>query len=307
MSSTSARPDVPEDAPPAVLFRLSYRTNEKYRSGFRDCDSPRDIVQSMRGWWELDPREVERLGIEHAVAFHQGVTRAVVEIDRWKWLEVKDDDHHRKRVDDLGHDFDSCAWPAKQGIRWAFDVKSDRADDDVWDAWVGLDGKRVPDRLYHTITSYWPASTVDSPHDLLGKALKLLGEGLQPTIESVFAEADDDWLERLRRKHRILTSYRGDVSPQDPYIALNLLISEWETVSPLFSWTDRDFVETLVDDRNRWAHFDEETNAEIVLEAVGDIITLLKGVGAKAEATRADSIRRALELQVDPLEVLEGA
>ena len=239
MPSTSARPGVPEDAPPAVLFRLSYRTNEKHRSGFRKNDSLRDIVQSMRGWWELDPREVERLGIEHA--------------------------------------------------------------------WVGHGGKRVPSRLYLTITSYWPASPVGRPHDLLGKALQLLGEGLQPTIESVFAEADDDWLEHLRRKHRILPSFKGDMSPQDPYVALNLLISEWEAVSPLFSWTDRDLVETLVDDRNRWAHFDEEADAEIVLEAVGDIITLLKGVGADAEATRADSIRRALELQVDPLEVLEGA
>ena len=35
MLDVSGLPEVPEEAPPPVLFRLSYRTNEKYRSGFR--------------------------------------------------------------------------------------------------------------------------------------------------------------------------------------------------------------------------------------------------------------------------------
>lgn len=36
-------------------------------------------MASMRGCWELDPDEVKSLNITHAVAFHRGVTRAVVE------------------------------------------------------------------------------------------------------------------------------------------------------------------------------------------------------------------------------------
>ena len=51
-------PSVPDDAPPAILFRLSYRAREDHRSGYRPGDDRERIVASMRGWWELGPDEV---------------------------------------------------------------------------------------------------------------------------------------------------------------------------------------------------------------------------------------------------------
>ncbi|WP_423916503.1 hypothetical protein [Candidatus Poriferisodalis sp.] len=65
-------PQVPEDAPPAVLFRLSYRTDNTARGGFRDSDSGARVVDAMRGWWELNPEDIKALNIKYAVAFHDG-------------------------------------------------------------------------------------------------------------------------------------------------------------------------------------------------------------------------------------------
>ncbi len=55
MTDADAQPDVPDDAPPAILIRLSYRAHESHRSGYRPGDDRERIVASMRGWWELDP------------------------------------------------------------------------------------------------------------------------------------------------------------------------------------------------------------------------------------------------------------
>ncbi|WP_420445841.1 hypothetical protein [Candidatus Poriferisodalis sp.] len=50
MSENDEIPDVPDDAPPAILFRLSYRAIESHRSGYRPGDDRDRIVASMRGW-----------------------------------------------------------------------------------------------------------------------------------------------------------------------------------------------------------------------------------------------------------------
>lgn len=44
----------------------------------------------------------------------------------------------------------------------------------VEEAWIGQDGKRVPASMRDTIVAFWPASPVDSPRDLVGKALEHL-------------------------------------------------------------------------------------------------------------------------------------
>ena len=69
MTDADAVSNVPNDAPPAVLFRLSYRANESHRSGYRPGDDKERIIASMRGWWELDP-------------------------DSWKWRFVPGSDHN---------------------------------------------------------------------------------------------------------------------------------------------------------------------------------------------------------------------
>ncbi|MCY4516603.1 MAG: hypothetical protein OXB99_05105, partial [Acidimicrobiaceae bacterium] len=61
MNASDEIPQVPDDAPPAILCRLSYRANEDHRSGYRPGDKPERIVASMRGWWELDPDEAKSL------------------------------------------------------------------------------------------------------------------------------------------------------------------------------------------------------------------------------------------------------
>lgn len=300
MTTTHQLPEVPEEAPPAILFRLSYRTNEQYRSGFRESDSPHRVVQSMRGWWELDPRVVQRLGIEHAVAFHRGITRAVVAINRWKWLEVEGDGHHREPVDNQGRDFDACTWPQAPSVRWGFDVPSEPPSDDVLDAWLGERGKRVPDRLYHTITSYWPASPVDSPHDLLGKALQLLGEGLRPFMEAEFEpRRGRGWREQLREEHGILRNHGGQLSSGDPYASLWILLGELSNLTTGLGPSHEGTIQQLIWDRNRWAHI-AGVSTQNAIDGVARADKVLDAIGARSERRRIDSIRRALDLQSSP-------
>lgn len=300
MTTSHQLPEVPENAPPAILFRLSYRTNELYRSGFRENDSPQAIVQSMRGWWEMDPREVQRLGIEHAVAFHRGVTRAVASIDRWKFLEVEGDGHHREPVDNKGQELESCTWPQAPGVRWGFDVPSEPAPDEVLDAWIGEGGKRVPDRLYHTITSYWPASPVDSPQDLLGKALQLLGEGLRPFMEAEFEpRRGPGWREQLREERGILKSYGGKLSSGDPFASLLILLGELSNLKTGLGPSYEGTIQQLIWDRNRWAHF-AGVSTKNAVDGVARVHRVLNAIGATSESQRVDSIRRALDLQSSP-------
>ena len=172
---------VADDALPVVLFRLSYRTQDRYRSGHRPGDSPEQVVESMRGWWEIDPRDLDSLAIKHAVAFHAGVTLAVVRIGGWKWHCTDGDEHHTLPVDDLGQPMSEFDWADPPvGVRWAFDVAAaDQMADIAHEAWVGDGGKLVPARLRDTIKSYWPDSPDNSARDLLGKALELLGDSLR--------------------------------------------------------------------------------------------------------------------------------
>ena len=77
--------------------------------------SSRELVDSTRAWWTLDPDRVAREGINHAVAVHQGVTRAVVTIG------------------DLFQRSDG---------RWAFSAALVTGDQ-IFDEWVGLRGRSV--------------------------------------------------------------------------------------------------------------------------------------------------------------------
>lgn len=53
--------------------------------GFRIGMSQRDLYNTTRCWWKVSPDKVERLGIHHAAAVFQGVTRALYEIHSWEW------------------------------------------------------------------------------------------------------------------------------------------------------------------------------------------------------------------------------
>ena len=155
-------PEVPEDAPPAVLFRLSYRTDNTARGGYRDSDSEARVVDAMRGWWELNPEDIQALNIKYAVAFHDGVTRAVAEIGEWKWAELPSGVHLGLEVSDPGRPIIDDAWKSARRPRWAFELKSRRPavdrryprdggpPDYVRQAWFGERGQTMPPRLRDT-------------------------------------------------------------------------------------------------------------------------------------------------------------
>ena len=83
--------------------------------GYRDGMSSRELLDSTRAWWRIDPNRLEREGINHAVAVHQGVTRAVV------------------RIGDLFQRSDG---------RWAFSA-TPLTGGQVFDEWVGPCGRSV--------------------------------------------------------------------------------------------------------------------------------------------------------------------
>ena len=306
--------DVPEDAPPAVLFRLSYRTQEHYRSGHRPGDSLKQVVESMRGWWEIDPRDLDSFAVKHAVAFHAGVTLAVVRIGGWKWHCTEGDEHQTLPVDDLGQPMSEFDWARPPvGVRWAFDV----ADDDpmagiAHDAWIGDGAKLVPARLRDTIKSYWPDSPDDSARDLLGKALELLGSSLRLLNEPRFGPVEGkNWLGDLCRRYGILGSHRFEPSPNDPYVHLKILQKERNAASALLGRDADTRLRESVLARNRWAHFADISGSRARDDVVEMIDLIAQGrIGAEADAlavdneridqhlARLDNIHRVLNFQI---------
>ena len=83
--------------------------------GYRDGMSSRELLDSTRAWWRIDPNRSEREGINHAVAVHQGVTRAVI------------------RIGDLFQRFDG---------RWAFSGMP-LTGGEIFDEWVGSSGRSI--------------------------------------------------------------------------------------------------------------------------------------------------------------------
>ena len=305
MSDLDNLQSVPDDAPPVVLFRLSYRADVNHRSGYRPGDGRERIVASMRGWWELDPDEVKSLNIKYAVAFHRGVTRAVVEIDGWKWHDVPGSDHNVFDADADGYLYRDDRWRGRDDVRWCFTPRatdSSRAanvPNYVEEAWIGAAGKRVPVSMRDTIVAFWPTSPIDSPRDLVGKALELLGRGMMPRMQAVYElRCGDDWHYELRQKHGIFASEER-VPLHDPYVYLQVLLRREEaaTFEKVFTVTTQPTLEQLRDARNRWAHFDT-IDASQASQDVREMQMLLTDLGAADEARRMAQIQRTLDLMV---------
>lgn len=132
-----ARPVGP-GARPAVLIRLGiWRDNVLeiepgvYRTGagYREDMTLTELVDATRAWWRINPERVAREGIRHAVAVHQGITRALMVIGKWQ-----------RRADG----------------RWAF-AATPVTSGPVYDEWVGPSG-RIVDFVKgnQNPISYWP-------------------------------------------------------------------------------------------------------------------------------------------------------
>lgn len=129
---------VPGDAPSAVLIRLGRWTDlheemepGEYRAGagYRMDMALDELVDATRGWWKISPGSVARRKISHAVAVHESVTRAVMEMGEWT---------------------------DREDGRRAFAARAVTAGP-VFDAWVGPFGRRVDftSNSQNPIT-YWP-------------------------------------------------------------------------------------------------------------------------------------------------------
>ena len=78
--------------------------------------APEELAQSTRAWWaNISPANIERRGIRHAVAVHDGVTRGVMVMGNW----------------------------TRRGTRRAF-AATPLTVGPVYDEWVGPLGRRVP-------------------------------------------------------------------------------------------------------------------------------------------------------------------
>lgn len=142
MSSSSREADsarrVDAGAERVLLIRLgSWRANilemepGTYRTGagYREEMTLPELVDATRAWWRINPERVAREGIRHAVAVHQGITRAVMEIGDW----IRREDG-----------------------RWAFSARP-LTDGPIHDAWVGPSGRKIdfPKGNQNPI-AYWP-------------------------------------------------------------------------------------------------------------------------------------------------------
>lgn len=135
-------------ATPVILVRLSKwkeqheeieRGTFRLGHGYRQGMTPEELAQSTRAWWaNISPANVERRGIRHAVAVHDGVTRAVMEIGHW----------------------------VRRGSRWAF-AATPLTDGPVYDEWVGPLGRRVEfKRGSQSPVTYWPSGLSRPDHSI---------------------------------------------------------------------------------------------------------------------------------------------
>ena len=314
---------------PAILFRLSHRTREKYRSGYRgpdgdyEGDDEQKIIESMRGWWEIAGNDVRALdddnalGVKYAVAFHQGRTLAVVQIDGWHWVAgLEGDDHHRESVDALlagrsDRSFD-CGrlederWRdyEKDGdskrLRWALDASP--APDEVWEAWVGANGTEIAGMRRDAIVSVWPYSLADDERDLMERVMRILGEAIQTHLVRTSGCQD---CTRLRDAARQAADLREEGRPedsQDPSLWLKVLSHEdnWSWLRfRVPSFRSRNTLFQLRSLRNRWAHFAYQHQVrQGEVDGLGLVTRLLYDIGASSAAVTVDFIRRVLETQV---------
>lgn len=135
--------DVYPDGEPIAGERLRYEVG--YSPEWLSSEARRNaydkIGDSVSAWWSLDPAQMARLGIEHVVALHRGVTRALFKIvpDSWEFDTSRRDKRGRtiRKV--------------------AFQVETIKAGE-LFDEAVGQYGRRVGGRSKGTQNSiyYWP-------------------------------------------------------------------------------------------------------------------------------------------------------
>lgn len=310
----------PRNEFPAILFRLSYRTNDEYRSGYRDGDEegewPQPVVNSMRGWWEIPPDEVEalavpsKLNVRYAVATHEGLTRAVVRVDGWHWVAgLMGDDHHRMSVDDVlrgdhagkcefGH-LEDRRWRTHERVRWGFGAKD--APGGARKAWMGGDGvgTQISGMRRDTLASVWPYSLASDPRDLVERSLRILATELRSHLDAKFGGDDvEAWRQNVAREWA--TRFRQasiEPSDDDPSLWLQILEDEWSRVHTSFRPLDWSLFSRLRRLRDDWAHFAREHASDAVARSLDDLRQLLNVIGASNAARNVSFMRQVVKAQ----------
>ncbi|MCC3279897.1 GIY-YIG nuclease family protein [Arthrobacter sp. zg-Y40] len=144
-----AAPELSHDVDPLLLITLknwndeeldtpggTMRTGYGFKASWFNQDTLVEeidqVADSVRCWWKVDQVRVEREGIQHVVAVHRGVTRALFEIVPGTWETSEDG-------------------------RRGFQVKP-VLDGEMFDRVVGPFGHRTPKKLLgdRSALNYWP-------------------------------------------------------------------------------------------------------------------------------------------------------
>ena len=315
----------PRNRFPAVLFRLSHRTDDRFRSGYRKGDNEDTVVNSMRGWWEIDSKDVvamsdsKALNVRHAVAFHRGRTLAVVQIVGWRWAAgMAGDAHHRLDVDQVDRhrhvgslEFGSLEDGGRRdnrGVRWAFDAKP--ASSEARDAWLGDNRSKIIHPRRETPVSIWPYSMVDDQRMMIERALVILAVELRCHLQSCFGERKIAAWRRNFEDAKRAEWRRPDIefSNDDPWLWLEVTRRNQYTVRRCMSQRTYEDLDGLRKLRNRWAHYAfMEHVSEDEIECLNLMRSFFDGIGSENAARNVSFIRRVLQVHLRRREADEAA
>ena len=113
---------------------LPWPDSDRAAPGLSGHVTAEELYASYRAWWRIGPT---RRDYPYAVAIHNGITRAVWQIDRAGWVS-----HQR---------------PGEQ-VRWAF--VGAPAPAEIQDAFFGSIGRRVPTRRPNGGHVFGPQSSI---------------------------------------------------------------------------------------------------------------------------------------------------
>lgn len=125
----------PDEPMPGGYLRPGYGYKSEWLTRSERLKHYQQIGESAAGWFNYAPWEVQRRGIEYAVAVHRGVTRALLKIDHDSWESSGVGDARRSA--------------------FAFEIVD---SGDIFDQTVGPYGHRLPKKKKgeQTTFRYWP-------------------------------------------------------------------------------------------------------------------------------------------------------
>ena len=137
-----------------------------------------------------------------------------------------------------------------------------------------------------------------SNDERVGKAIRLLAEGLAPFVDrECRAKFGDDWpvaVQRMETRGGPRPGPPRKVNPGDAKFLLKVMWDEWRTIfGKKLSRSDRNYVSELRDVRNAWAH-NEPFSTDDALRALDTAKRLLESVSAGVQANEVGKLHQDL-------------